>query len=236
MKAFHLVLALGCAAALLTGCAQEAVSSSSSASSSHSSSQSSHSAASSSATSLNEEILASRYADISALPVLDLDVDESAQFDDRTLMLEDSIDNELEYLVYQTYYYQMSADFSARQDLLGANESLQNSNQNEEKNFENGEYMTSITIHALNTLAPEDLDHAAAYAKEDLLKQIDQYALTEYAVVQADLDWTYSQAALEAGPQLDEGRYLRYFLLGKTEETPEFRWYELYWDDFLESA
>ena len=96
--------------------------------------------------------------------------------------------------------------------------------------------MTSITIHALNTLTPEDLDHGADYIKKDLLKQIDQYGLTEYAIVQVDLDWTYSQALLDAGPQSDEGRYLRYFLLGKTEQVPEFRWYELYWDGFLEEA
>ena len=147
-----------------------------------------------------------------------------------------SIENELEYLVYQSYYYEMSADFSSKKTLLGDNEYLQISNQNEEENFENGKYMTSITIHALNTLTPEDLDFAADYIKEDILERIDQFSLTEYAIVQVDLDWTYSQAMLEAGPQLDEGRYLRYFLLGKTEETTEFRWYELYWDDFLVSA
>lgn len=65
---------------------------------------------------------------------------------------------------------------------------------------------------------------------------LNEDTLTEYAIVQVDLDWTYSQAQLEAGPQLGEGRYLRYFLLGKTEKIPEFRWYELYWDDFLEEA
>ena len=235
MKTLRIVPALACAAALLAGCAQNAASPSSSSGSSFASSQSSSSTASS-ATSLNEDILASRYIDISTLPMLDLDVEESVQFDDRTLVLEDSIDNELEYLVYQTYYYKTSADFTARQDLLGDNESLQISNHSEEKNFKSGKYMTSITLHALNTLTYEDLEHTAAYVKEDLLKQIDQSALTEYAIVQVDLDWTYSQAQLEAGPQLGEGRYLRYFLLGKTEKTPEFRWYELYWDDFLEEA
>lgn len=236
MKSLRLIIALALAAALLSGCTQNAASSSSRASSSYSSSQSSNSTASSSAAPLNEDILASRYTDVSALPLLDVNVEKSVQFDDRTLVLEDSIGNGLEYLVYQTYYYKASADFAARQDLLGDNESLQISNRNEEKNFENGEYTTSITLHALHTLTYEDLDHTAAYVKEDLLKQIDQFALTEYAIVQVDLDWTYSQALQEAGPQLGEGRYLRYFLLGKTEQTPEFRWYELYWDDFLEET
>ncbi len=235
MKAPRYVTALAFAAVLLTGCAQNA-SSSASPSSSAASSSAPSTTGQSSASSLDEEILVSRYTDVSALPALDLNLEPSLPFEDRTLVMEDSIENELEYLVYQSYQSEISGDFSQQEKLLGNNDVLNTTVRNGQKNFENGEYMTSITIHALNTLTPEDLDHTAAYVKEDLLEHIDQYALTEYAIVQADLDWTYSQALLDAGPQLGEGRYLRYFLLGKTEETPEFRWYELYWDDFLESA
>lgn len=236
MKALRYVTALAFAAVLLTGCAQNASSSSTSPSSSAASSSAPGTTGQSSASSLDEEILVSRYTDVSALPALDLNLEPSLPFEDRTLVMEDSIENELEYLVYQNYQSEISGDFSQQEKLLGNNDVLNTAVRNGQKNFENGEYMTSITIHALNTLTPEDLDHTAAYVKEDLLEHIDQYALNEYAIVQADLDWTYSQALLDAGPQLGEGRYLRYFLLGKTEETPEFRWYELYWDDFLESA
>lgn len=236
MKALRFAFALAFSASVLAGCAQNTASSSASSAPSDTSGSASDTAGQSSAASLDEDLLISRYTDVSALPALDLNLEPSLQFDDRTLIMEDSIENELEYLVYQSYYYEMSADFSSKKTLLGDNEYLQISNQNEEENFENGKYMTSITIHALNTLTPEDLDFAADYIKEDILERIDQFSLTEYAIVQVDLDWTYSPAMLEAGPQLDEGRYLRYFLLGKTEETPEFRWYELYWDDFLVSA
>ncbi len=236
MKALRFALALTFTAALLAGCAQNTASSSASSASSDTSGSASDPAGQSSAASLDEDLLISRYTDVSALPVLDLNLEPSLQFDDRTLVMEDSIENKLEYLVYQSYYYKMSADFSSRQTLLGDSESLQISNRNEEKSFENGEYMTSVTIHAFNTLTPEDLDFVADYAKEDLLEDINQHALTEYAIVQADLDWTFSQAWLDAGPQVGNGRYMRYFLLGKTEETPEFRWYELYWEGFMEEA
>lgn len=236
MKALRFALALTFTAALLAGCAQNTASSSASSASSDTSGSASDPAGQSSAASLDEDLLISRYTDISALPALDLNLEPSLQFDDRTLIMEDSIENELEYLVYQSYYYEMSADFSSKKTLLGDSEYLQISIKNEEENFENGEYMTSVTIHALNTLTPEDLDFVADYAKEDLLEDINQYALTEYAIVQADLDWTYSQAWLDAGPQVGNGRYMRYFLLGKTEETPEFRWYELYWEGFMEAA
>lgn len=236
MKALRFALALTFTAALIAGCAQNTASSSASSASSDTSGSASDTAGQSSAASLDEDLLISRYTDISALPVLDLNLEPSLQFDDRTLIMEDSIENELEYLVYQSYYYEMSADFSSKKTLLGDSEYLQISIKNEAENFENGEYMTSVTIHALNTLTPEDLDFVADYAKEDLLEDINQYALTEYAIVQADLDWTFSQAWLDAGPQVGNGRYMRYFLLGKTEETPEFRWYELYWEGFMEAA
>ena len=236
MKALRFALALTFTAALLAGCAQNTASSSASSASSDTSGSASDPAGQSSAASLDEDLLISRYTDISALPALDLNLEPSLQFDDRTLIMEDSIEKELEYLVYQSYYYEMSADFSSKKTLLGDSEYLQISIKNEAENFENGEYMTSVTIHALNTLTPEDLDFVADYAKEDLLEDINQYALTEYAIVQADLDWTYSQAWLDAGPQVGNGRYMRYFLLGKTEETPEFRWYELYWEGFMEAA
>lgn len=236
MKALRFALALTFTAALLAGCAQNTASSSASSASSDTSGSASDTSGQSSAASLDEDLLISRYTDVSALPALDLNLEPSLQFDDRTLIMEDSIENELEYLVYQSYYYEMSADFSSKKTLLGDSEYLQISIKNEEENFENGEYMTSVTIHALNTLTPEDLDFVADYAKEDLLEDINQYALTEYAIVQADLDWTYSQAWLDAGPQVGNGRYMRYFLLGKTEETSEFRWYELYWEGFMEAA
>ena len=236
MKALRFALALTFTAALLAGCAQNTASSSASSAPSDTSSSAPVTAGQSSAASLDEDLLISRYTDVSALPALVLNLEPSLQFDDRTLTMEDSIENELEYLVYQSYYYEISADFSSMKTLLGDSEYLQISVKNGEENFENGEYMTSVTIHALNTLTPEALDFVADYAKEDLLESINQYALTEYAIVQADLDWTYSQAWLDAGPQVGNGRYMRYFLLGKTEETPEFRWYELYWEGFMEEA
>lgn len=236
MKALRFALALTFTAALLAGCAQNTASSSASSAPSDTSGSAPVTAGQSSAASLDEDLLISRYTDVSALPALDLNLEPSLQFDDRALTMKDSIENELEYLVYQSYYYEISADFSSMKTLLGDSEYLQISVKNGEENFENGEYMTSVTIHAFNTLTPEDLDFVADYAKEDLLEDINQYALTEYAIVQADLDWTYSQACLDAGPQVGNGRYMRYFLLGKTEETPEFRWYELYWEGFMEEA
>ena len=133
MKALRFAFALTFSASVLAGCAQNTASSSASSAPSDTSGSASDTAGQSSATSLDEDLLISRYTDVSALPTLDLNLEPSLQFDDRTLIMEDSIENELEYLVYQSYYYEMSADFSSKKTLLGDNEYLQISNQNEEE-------------------------------------------------------------------------------------------------------
>ncbi|MBS7219182.1 MAG: hypothetical protein KH028_07155 [Oscillospiraceae bacterium] len=178
-------------------------------------------------------LLTERYADVEALPMLDLDLEPRVQYDDRTLILEDSIDNELEYLVYQLHHLEAAADFDGRLELAGTNETLNGVLQNEASQFQEGYYMTEVVLHRLTTLTREDLNRVQEHCKENILELLDTYDLTEYAVVEADLDWKYSEAAMEAGPQLDEGRYLRYFLLARTENVPEYRYYELFWDDFL---
>lgn len=234
MKRLKFPALLILSAALLAGCAQTP---SSSSVSSQPSPLPEPPAASLSAPASSVEadlwLLTERYADVEALPMLDLDLEPRVRYDDRTLSLEDSIDNELEYLVYQLYLLEAAADFDGRLELAGTNETLNGVLQNEASQFRDGCYMTEVVLHRLTTLTREDLDRVQEHCRESILELLDTYDLTEYAVVEADLDWKYSEAALEAGPQLDEGRYLRYFLLARTENVPEYRYYELFWDDFL---
>lgn len=238
MKPIGILSALALTAALLSGCTQQASDPQSQPSGSTPAASGSSAGASSQerGVPVDMDLLAQRYVDVSALPVLDLDVEERVQFDDRTLILEDGIDNELEHLVYQLYYDETAADFDSYANLVGENESLQIAAQNEAENFQDGLYMTEYTLHALNTLTRDDLAQVSQYGREDLQNRLNTYDFTEYAVVEADVSWKYSEAYFQLGPQLEEGRYLRYYLLAKTQDVPEYKWYELYWDDFLENA
>ena len=237
MRSSVLLPALALTAALLSACTQEAVPSFSQSLPSGTPDLTAGSASSFSQGSeapLDLDLLTQSYVDVAALPVLDVSVEERVQFDDRTLTLEDSIDNELEYLVYQLYYDQAATDFDSYTNLVGETKSLQIVTQNEAENFQDGLYMTEYTLHALNTLTRDDLAQVSPYDKEDLQNKQNTFHFTEYAIVEADVSWKYSEAYLQQGPQLEEGRYLRYYLLAKTPEVPEYKWYELYWDDFLE--
>ena len=102
MKPIGILSALALTAALLPGCTQQASDPQSQPSGSTPAASGSSAGASSQETGVpvDMDLLAQRYVDVSALPVLDLDVEERVQFDDRTLILEDGIDNELEHLVY----------------------------------------------------------------------------------------------------------------------------------------
>ena len=66
----------------------------------------------------DDALLYERYTDVSALPMLNVDVDDVCVFDDRTLTLEDAISNEPELLTYNLEYYTVSAQFDLLMELI----------------------------------------------------------------------------------------------------------------------
>lgn len=175
-----------------------------------------------------------RYTDVSALPGLELDMDSVCVFDDRTLILEDAVGSEPELLTYNLFYYVASAQFDLLMELVGEEDSIQIVMGNEETNFEKGYYCTETTIHNLSVLPAEDLDRVSSFEKESVLSLINTFDFEEYVVVEAEESWIYNEAYAAAGPQLGDGeKYMRYYLFAKTAKTPEFKLYEVYWEDFL---
>ncbi|MBD5148608.1 MAG: hypothetical protein HDT19_07520 [Oscillibacter sp.] len=50
-----------------------------------------------------------------------------------------------------------------------------------------------------------------------------------------DFTLAHNQASLDRGPdQISDGWYRWYYLCGKTADDPQWKIYELYWEDFLE--
>ncbi len=175
-----------------------------------------------------------KYTDVSALPVLEIDMDDICVFDDRTLTLEDAISNEPELLTYNLFYYIASAQFDLLMELVGEEEHIQIAMGNERANFEEGYYLTEETLHSLRTLAAEDLNHLSPFVEEELLSLIEACDLEEYVVVQVERSWKYNEAYAAAGPQLSDGeKYIRYYLFAKTAKVPEFKLYDIYWEEFF---
>lgn len=182
----------------------------------------------------SDALLYKKYADVAALPGLEVDLDAVCVFDDRTLTLEDRVENEPELLTYNVYYHIASARFDDLMELVGEAEAIQIAMRNEGVNFEEGRYCTQVTIHSLETLTAEDLSHIWEPDRADVLEKIDTFGIQEYVIVKLEESWTYNEAALEAGPQLGDGeRYTRYYLFAKTEKVPEFKLYGVYWEDFF---
>lgn len=175
-----------------------------------------------------------KYTDLSTLSTLEINMDDVCVFDDRTLTLEDSIDNELELLTYNKFYYITSARFDLLMELVGEEDHIQIIMGNEKANFEKGRYLTEQTLHSLRTLTAEDLTHITPWAKEDILNMIETFEFEEYVIVELEQSWTYNEAYLADGPQLGDGeRYTKYYLFAKTPSVPEFKLYGIYWEDFF---
>lgn len=181
----------------------------------------------------NYDALNEKYINIEELPVFDMEVEKEYTSGDRTLILDDSIENELEYMIYKHYYDIISADFESQMENIGGSESFRIANQNEEKNFNDGRYMKEYAIHKLSVVEPEEIKKSLNTTKETLLADIEECGLESYALVKAEISWKYNEAALEAGPQLPEGNYTRYYLLGDSKEEPEIKICQIYWDEFL---
>lgn len=178
----------------------------------------------------DKEIL-SKYVDVSNLPIFDLDINNKIQFDDRTISIEDSIDNELEYTVYQLYYNETLGDYKKVMELIGEDEGFKIAMQNGEKNFEDGIYMKEYVIHELSVLDKNDMKEISNYSKIEIKDKIDKLNLEQYAIVMADLSFKHNEKSLSLSPQLGDGRYIRYYILGKTSESDNFKIYDVYWDN-----
>ena len=159
--------------------------------------------------------------------------------DDRTLIYEDGPENVVESLVAFQYYCQTLLKFDKLNDNIGS-DGLKRSVENERKQAAEGVYFEKVTIHEFDTLTKEDFEPGGKYVSDskqsfEFVDQVnyfkDIYGLTEYAVVYVDLSWQWSEKALSMGPQLDNGRYERLYLVGKTGEDDGWKIYECFWGE-----
>lgn len=162
--------------------------------------------------------------------ISDRDIEEKYIFDDRLIVLEDSIDNKFEQMVYDLYYYESCADFESREKLLGEHRAFKQTNSASEKQFNKGIYMSEHIIHKLTTLSLQDIKKLDRYVQEDIVSKIEEYSFEKYAIVQADVSWKHNELSLSLHPQVPDGRYFRYYIVASTESDTEFKIYDVYWE------
>lgn len=178
------------------------------------------------------DIIYEKYTDTSELEMQDAPGTADYTFEDRHFVCQDSTLNDVEYLIYSYYYFEAVGNYDKLLDLVG-NESFRNSVQNGKEDFENGMYDSESIIHNLTTLTVEDMQKIGESDKAYISQMLEENELTEFVMVKAEVSWKYNAKRWYSSPQLPEGRYIRYYLLGKTEDAGDFRIYEVFWEGLI---
>ena len=153
--------------------------------------------------------------------------------DGRELILECDLDNEIDQLIYDSYRCELLGDLEGALALTGDTETYRITTENDVKNVQEGAGNQSYTLHEMDILSLEDVQSAEQRYLDTIAQEVADSNLTRWTVQEVDVSWTYTEAEKAKGPQLDEGRYERYFLLGKTADSDSWKIYDLFWENFI---
>lgn len=170
------------------------------------------------------------YVDERKLPVLDIDIENPFVSDDRTLTLDDSINNSLELMIYEYYHNIMSGSYQEAKNVI-VDGSLLAATEASENNFKDGIYYSHILIDEIDLVDKDDLEEISDKNKQDIIKMLNDMEMTEFAIVEVEKVIKHNEKALSMAPQVGDGEVQRYFLLGKKNN--DYKIIEVYWEDFM---
>lgn len=153
--------------------------------------------------------------------------------DNRSLTLECTLYNEVDQLIYDSYRDELLGDLNAALALAGDVENYRITVENAVRNVQEGAGMQSYTLHEMHLLTAQEVQNAEERYRDAVLQDVANCGLTQWAVQEVDLSWTYTEAEKAKGPQLDEGRYQRYFLVGKSADGDSWLIYDVFFENFL---
>ena len=177
------------------------------------------------------KLLTAKYVDIDQLEPREGIGNEELVYEDRLFVCEDNVQNELEHLGYLNYQLDSAGDYDSKYEIWMENETGLISMRNEKKAFEEGLYMSEYRIHELETLSLEAVLNASDSTKTYILEQSEKYNLVEVAVVKVDVSWVHNPRSLDRHPQFGNGRYIRYYVVGRPQADSDFKLCEVFWED-----
>ena len=166
------------------------------------------------------------------LPILDVHIENPFISGDRTLILDDTIENNLEYMVYEYYHSKISGDFSKIKDIIAENESLKIAIDNEEKQFNEGIYFNKIILDEIDVVDKEDVLDISKNNKQKIVSQLKELGMTEFAIVEVEANVKLNEKYLSMGPQISDGDMTRYYLIGTKDNA--YKIVEVYWEGFID--
>ncbi len=170
------------------------------------------------------------YVDERKLPVLDIHIPKTVVSDDRSLVLEDSVENNLELMIYEYYHNIMSGSFNAVKDSI-AGKTLLMATENEEKSFKDGIYYNRVVLDEIDVVDRDDLDGISGENKQSIIETLNEVGMTEFAIVEVEKTIKHNEKSLSMGPQTGDGEVTRYYLLGKKDDS--YKIIEVYWEGFI---
>ncbi len=171
-----------------------------------------------------------RYVNERKLPVFDLDIDREVRAGDRVLILDDTIENELEYIIYEMYRNETEGTYDKIFEGI-ADETLLIAKKNEEANFNEGIYLTRVFIDDIDLLDKDDLKDITEGARMNAEEHLKQYNAEEFAIVEVEKEIKHNEKSLSRAPQTGDGEVKRYYLLAKKDG--KYKILDVYWADFM---
>jgi len=177
-----------------------------------------------------EKYFREHYIDERKLPILDINIENPFISDDRTLILDDSIENNLELMIYEYYHNIMSGSYQKAKDVI-VDGSLLAATEAHENNFKDGIYYSQILIDEIDLVDKDDLEEISNKNKQDIIQMLNDFEMTEFAIVEVEKVIKHNEKSLSMAPQVGDGKVQRYFLLGKKDN--DYKIIEVYWEGFM---
>lgn len=177
-----------------------------------------------------EEYFRDNYVDERKLPILDIHIENPFLSDDRTLILDDCIENSIELTIYEYYHSIMSGDYQEAKNMI-IDESLLAATEAHENNFKEGIYYSRISIDEIDLVDKDDLNEISNKNKQDIVEMLVESEIEEFAIVEVEKTIKHNEKSLSMAPQVGDGEVTRYFLLGKKDGT--YKIIEVYWEGFM---
>lgn len=178
----------------------------------------------------DDAFIRQNYLNAAQFPNTDASWEKHTVSDDRLLVLEDEIENEAEFFVYQWYRNQTLGNWQEMYKVIRS-DSLLAATEADEKMFADGIWYSKIVLEELEVVNSEDVQEMPDNGKRSLVSVLKRENITAFTLVKAECDVTWNDKGSRAGMQIPDGEVTRYYLIGRTEEGLQMC--EVFWEGLL---
>lgn len=150
---------------------------------------------------------------------------------DRKLILDDTIENEMELFIYDYYKDKTNGDYDKiKSYILG--EQLSVAIENEKESFKEGKYFSHIVLDEIDIADKDELYEIHPDTRQRILKTLTELNIKEFAIAEVEKNVILNDKYMAAAPQIGNGEAARYYIIGRVDG--EFKICEVYWEGLLD--